>query len=114
MPATDPLAPVSAFLASRADFDFAAQPVAAYLKNNSGALAGVTIYPCLGGQLCQIRSGKYGEDLRDGIIRVRRSWCQACQRTVSLLPEFVLPYLPSSLTVDFLYCPEHCLWDSLS
>src|ERR1035437_9305444 len=34
----------------------------------------------------------------DGIIRVRRYLCQACQRTVSLLPEFVLPYLRSSLT----------------
>ncbi len=35
----------------------------------------------------------------DGIIRVRRYLCQACRRTVSLLPEFVLPYLRSSLTV---------------
>ena len=26
----------------------------------------------------------------DGILRVRRYLCQACQRTVSLLPEFVL------------------------
>jgi transposase-like protein len=29
----------------------------------------------------------------EGVIRVRRYLCQACQRTVSLLPEFVLPYL---------------------
>ena len=29
----------------------------------------------------------------DGVIRVRRYLCHACQRTVSLLPEFVLPYL---------------------
>jgi len=35
----------------------------------------------------------------DGVIRVRRYLCHACQRTVSLLPEFVLPYLRSSLTV---------------
>ena len=35
----------------------------------------------------------------DGIIRVRRYLCQACLRTVSLLPEFVLPYLRSSLPV---------------
>ena len=35
----------------------------------------------------------------DGVIRVRRYLCQACRRTVSLLPEFVLPYLRSSLTV---------------
>ena len=39
----------------------------------------------------------------DGIIRVRRYLCQACQRTVSLLPEFVLPYLRSSLTVIGLF-----------
>jgi transposase-like protein len=35
----------------------------------------------------------------DGVIRVRRYLCQACRRTVSLLPEFVLPYLRSSLMV---------------
>jgi len=39
----------------------------------------------------------------DGVIRVRRYLCQACQRTVSLLPEFVLPYLRSSLTVISLF-----------
>ena len=39
----------------------------------------------------------------DGSIRVRRYLCQACQRTVSLLPEFVLPYLRSSLTVIALF-----------
>jgi transposase-like protein len=39
----------------------------------------------------------------DGAIRVRRYLCQACQRTVSLLPEFVLPYLRSSLTVIALF-----------
>ena len=39
----------------------------------------------------------------DGIIRVRRYLCRACQRTVSLLPEFVLPYLRSSLTVIALF-----------
>jgi transposase-like protein len=27
----------------------------------------------------------------DGVIRVRRYLCHACQRTVSLLPEFILP-----------------------
>jgi len=35
----------------------------------------------------------------DGAIRVRRYLCQSCQRTVSLLPQFVLPYLRSSLQV---------------
>jgi transposase-like protein len=39
----------------------------------------------------------------DGIIRVRRYLCQACRRTVSLLPEFVLPYLRNSLTVIALF-----------
>ena len=35
----------------------------------------------------------------DGAIRVRRYLCQAGRRTVSLLPEFALPYLRSSVTV---------------
>jgi transposase-like protein len=39
----------------------------------------------------------------DGVIRVRRYLCHACQRTVSLLPEFILPYLRSSLTVMALF-----------
>jgi transposase-like protein len=39
----------------------------------------------------------------DGSIRVRRYLCQACRRTVSLLPEFALPYLRSSLTVIALF-----------
>jgi transposase-like protein len=39
----------------------------------------------------------------DGIIRVRRYLCHACQRTVSLLPGFALPYLRSSLTVIALF-----------
>ena len=45
----------------------------------------------------------------DGIIRVRRYLCQACQRTVSLLPEFVLPYLRSSLTVIALFLTTRLL-----
>jgi transposase-like protein len=39
----------------------------------------------------------------DGVIRVRRYLCRACQRTVSLLPEFILPYLRSSLMVIALF-----------
>jgi len=39
----------------------------------------------------------------DGVIRVRRYLCKACQRTVSLLPEFILPYLRSSLIVIALF-----------
>src|SRR6266496_3652460 len=39
----------------------------------------------------------------EGSIRVRRYLCLACRRTVSLLPEFILPYLRSSLTVIALF-----------
>ena len=35
----------------------------------------------------------------DGWIRVRRYLCESCRRTVSLLPEFALPYLRFSVTV---------------
>jgi Domain of unknown function (DUF6431) len=35
----------------------------------------------------------------DGVIRVRRYLCLACRRTVSLLPEFVLPYLRFAIAV---------------
>ncbi len=39
----------------------------------------------------------------DGIIRVRRYLCRLCKRTVSLLPEFALPWLRFSLTVISLF-----------
>ena len=39
----------------------------------------------------------------DGSVRVRRYLCQACRRTVSLLPEFALPYLRSSVSVIALF-----------
>src|ERR1700689_481996 len=39
----------------------------------------------------------------DGVIRVRRYLCEACRPAVSLLPEFVLPYLRSSLSVIALF-----------
>ena len=35
----------------------------------------------------------------DGVIRVRRYLCRFCWRTVSLLPQFVLPYLRFSLSL---------------
>ena len=35
----------------------------------------------------------------DGESRVRRYLCEACRRTVSLLPDFALPYLRASVTV---------------
>jgi hypothetical protein len=35
----------------------------------------------------------------DGAIRIRRYLCLLCRRTVSLLPEFALPYLRSSVSL---------------
>jgi len=45
----------------------------------------------------------------DGVVRVRRYLCLACRRTVSLLPEFILPYLRSSLTVIALFLAARLL-----
>lgn len=39
----------------------------------------------------------------DGSIRVRRYLCCLCKRTVSLLPEFALPYLRFSISVIRLF-----------
>ncbi len=39
----------------------------------------------------------------DGDIRVRRYLCPSCRRTVSLLPEFALPYLRFSVSVIALF-----------
>jgi hypothetical protein len=39
----------------------------------------------------------------DGVIRVRRYLCRDCQRTVSLLPQFALPYLCFSVSVIALF-----------
>jgi Domain of unknown function (DUF6431) len=39
----------------------------------------------------------------DGMIRVRRYLCLACRRTISLLPEFVLPYVRSTIMVLGLF-----------
>ena len=39
----------------------------------------------------------------DGVIRVRRSLCRLCKRTVSLLPQFALPWLRFSITVISLF-----------
>lgn len=38
-----------------------------------------------------------------GVIRVRRYLCRLCKRTVSLLPEFALPWLRFSITVISLF-----------
>ena len=39
----------------------------------------------------------------DGSIRVRRYLCRSCRRTVSLLPQFALPYLRFSVAVIGLF-----------
>jgi len=39
----------------------------------------------------------------DGAIRVRRYLCRCCQRTISLLPEFALPYLRFGIVVIALF-----------
>ena len=45
----------------------------------------------------------------DGVIRVRRYLCLLCKRTVSLLPEFALPWLRFSITVISLFLVAHLL-----
>jgi hypothetical protein len=45
----------------------------------------------------------------DGVIRVRRYLCRLCRRTVSLLPDFVLPWLRFSLTVISLFLAARLL-----
>jgi hypothetical protein len=51
--------------------------------------------------------GFYGRTLVDarfdGSIRVRRYLCRSCKRTVSMLPEFTLPYLRFSVSVISLF-----------
>ncbi|HEX7972027.1 MAG TPA: DUF6431 domain-containing protein [Thiobacillus sp.] len=47
----------------------------------------------------------------DGLLRVRRYLCRACKRTVSLLPEFALPYLRSSILVIALFLLAYLLQD---
>jgi len=45
----------------------------------------------------------------DGSIRVRRYLCPVCKRTVSLLPEFVFPYLRFSIQVIGLFLVSRLL-----
>lgn len=45
----------------------------------------------------------------DGVIRVRRYLCRQCRRTVSLLPEFALPWLRFSLAVISLFLAARLL-----
>ena len=39
----------------------------------------------------------------DGVIRVPRYLCLACRRTISLLPEFVLPYMRFAVSIIRLF-----------
>jgi hypothetical protein len=59
-----------------------------------------------------IAHGFYGRTLVDtyfdGQIRVRRYLCRSCKRTVSLLPEFALPYLRFSVSVISLFLVAAC------
>lgn len=54
-----------------------------------------------------IGHGFYSRTLVDvtfnGVLRVRRYLCCSCKRTVSLLPEFVLPWLRFSISVIALF-----------
>lgn len=54
----------------------------------------------------------------DGSLRVRRYLCLACRRTVSLLPEFALPYLRSSIVVIALVLTarllENTAWQAVT
>ena len=64
-------------------------------------------------QLPLIAHGFYSRTLVeagfDGFIRVRRYLCRFCRRTVSLLPEFALPYLRFGITVISLFLVAHLL-----
>ena len=45
----------------------------------------------------------------DGAIQVRRYLCRSCRRTISLLPEFVLPYLRCAIVVIGLFLKARLL-----
>lgn len=45
----------------------------------------------------------------DGVIRVRRYLCRSCKRTVSLLPEFALPWLRFGISVIALFLAARLL-----
>ena len=46
----------------------------------------------------------------DGLIRIRRYLCAACRRTVSLLPDFALPFLRCSIAVIALFLVARLLY----
>ncbi len=45
----------------------------------------------------------------DGVIRVRRYLCRSCRRTISLLPQFALPYFRFSVSVIALFLTARLL-----
>jgi transposase-like protein len=87
-------------------------PFSGSLQQYEEAIADVHRYrpdhcpQCQSGQR-MVGHGFYRRTLVDagfeGSIRVRRYLCLACQRTVSLLPEFALPYLRFSVSVIALF-----------
>ena len=69
--------------------------------------------PLCGAKKPLIAHGFYGRSVVaegfDGWIRVRRYLCRLCQRTVSLLPEFVLPYVRFAISLIGRYLEAHLL-----
>ena len=69
--------------------------------------------PLCGAKKALIAHGFYRRTLVaegfDGWIRVRRYLCRLCQRTVSLLPEFVLPYVRFAISLIGRYLEARLL-----
>ena len=69
--------------------------------------------PLCGAKKPLIAHGCYGRNVVaegfDGWIRVRRYLCRLCQRTVSLLPEFVLPYVRFAISLIGRFLEAHLL-----
>ncbi len=69
--------------------------------------------PLCGAKKPLIAHGFYGRSVVaegfDGWIRVRRYLCRLCQRTVSLLPEFVLPYVRFAISLIGRFLEAHLL-----
>jgi hypothetical protein len=62
-----------------------------------------TVFALTPSRKCLVAQGFYRRTLVDpnfdGVLRVRRYLCRACRHTVSLLPDFALPYLRFGLEV---------------
>jgi hypothetical protein len=87
-------------------------PFAGSIQQYSEEISDPDLYRPAACPLCQVKyplvaHGFYSRTLVDlefdGLIPVRRYLCGFCRRTVSLLPEFVLPYLRFSIPVIALF-----------